>query len=117
MEGKLEKKTRKRLSRKTKEWEESICNHIGKIIDNATPMQLAEISLMAGLAWLGYDATKDLRGSLAGVLGYKLATTMGGTPPVSQIAGLAILAYLGLTDMGRIYQESREGGPIWHLYG
>jgi len=32
---------------------------------------------------------------LAGMVGYKLATTPGGTPPVSQIAGLTVLSAIG----------------------
>lgn len=37
--------------------------------------------------------------ALIGPIGYRLATTMGGTPPVSQIAGLAVLAALGVTTL------------------
>ncbi len=74
--------------------------HFGKIIDNTNLQQWFDIGIMGGLALLGWDATDDPRGALIGPIGYKLATTMGGTPPVSQIAGLGILALLGLLETG-----------------
>lgn len=42
-----------------------------------------------------------LRNALIGMLGYRLATTSGGTPPVSQIAGLSILGVIGLVGLGK----------------
>lgn len=42
------------------------------------------------------SATDTLISTLVGPIGLKLATTTGGTPPLSQIAGLATLAALGL---------------------
>jgi len=52
-----------------------------------------------GIAYFGYRAAKHPAGALAGVIGLKLATTMGGTPPVSQIAGLSILGTIGALNV------------------
>lgn len=46
------------------------------------------------------DIPQKLTAAGVGLLGYKLATTMGGTPPASQIAGLGILASIGLIAIG-----------------
>jgi len=80
---------------------DSVMAHVGKIADNSNAQQLADAFVMLTLAAYGVKtayATKQdpLAMALLGPLGYKLATTMGGTPPVSQIAGLGILSGLGV---------------------
>ena len=73
-----------------------IGKHIGKIIDNSSLKDVTDVAMMGALAYLGYEHFKNPAGALIGPLGYKLATTMGGQPPASQIAGLAILGAMGL---------------------
>jgi hypothetical protein len=85
----------KGLLRSSKAWEESIMSHIGKAADNMSLKDWAELALMGGIAYAGYSVG-GIPGLIIGPLGYKLATTMGGTPPVSQIAGLGILGGIGL---------------------
>lgn len=76
--------------------EESTREHIGKLIDNLK-LDPVDVLIYLGLGALSYDAFgKTPAAALVGPIGYKLATTMGGTPPVSQVAGLAILGSLGL---------------------
>ena len=52
-----------------------------------------------GIAYYGYRAANHPSGAVAGIIGLKLATTMGGTPPVSQIAGLSILGAIGALNI------------------
>lgn len=88
---------------------QSIATHIGKMTDNMKLNDWADLGIIAGLAYLSYDVTQDLRGALIGPIGYKLATTMGGTPPLSQIAGLTILAALG---MASFREAGSEGASL-----
>jgi len=74
----------------------NIGDHIGKIIDNSSLKDVSDVAIMGALAYVGYQHFKSPQGALIGPLGYKLATTMGGQPPASQIAGLAILGAMGL---------------------
>ena len=95
MVGKTKKK-KKRPRRHFKFDLERIARHIGKIIDNAKPQDLAEVGIMLGLAYAGYEAFKDWKGLLVGPIGLKLAMAPGGTWHVSQIAGVGMLASLGV---------------------
>lgn len=79
---------------------ERIAIHIGKIIDNTSVKDLAEVGLMASLAYAGYEVWGDWKASLFGPVALKLAQSPGGTPPVSQLAGVAGLSYLGLCFTG-----------------
>lgn len=92
-----QKKPNKGFERTNKEWEQSIAGHIGKFIDGLRVPDVIELILYGGLAYLGYEASgRKPIGLLWGPVSFRLATTMGGTPPVSQIAGLASLGMLGL---------------------
>lgn len=77
---------------------DSIMTHLGLAVDKMKLNDWADLGIIGALAYLGYDLSKDWRGMLIGPIGYKLATTMGGTPPVSQIAGLTTLAVLGIAS-------------------
>jgi hypothetical protein len=88
--------------------------HIGKAADNMTHTQWSELLLYGGLAMASIKAGYELRGkkldlasiptdALVGPIALKLATTMGGSPPVSQIAGLSTLVTLGLASSGWLY--------------
>lgn len=82
---------------------------LDKIMDwlkNQKPKDLAEVALMGGLAVAGYEAFKDWRGALLGPVSLNLATAPAGTPPVSQIAGLAGLSILGVACGGLGYKPS-----------
>jgi hypothetical protein len=128
LEGKVLEKVKRELAvikrkvRKVKEKStfledpfQSALVHLGHFIDNAKPMDWVDAALYVSLAYLGYEAlvthtqdpdTKEVttnhywQSLIVGPVGLKLATTMGGTPPVSQAAGLAILATLGVVGLG-----------------
>lgn len=99
---KRRKKPRKGFTRSKKEWEESAAGHIGKFIDRLRPADIIDLIALLGISYYGYELTHDARGPIVGAIGYKLATTMGGTPPVAQIAGLSILGAMGLTILGKM---------------
>lgn len=84
--------------------ERSVKDHIGKLIDRVEPI---DAFINIGLAYLGYEAFHTWKGALIGPIAYKLATTQGGTPPVSQISGLAILGILGVAAI-----PSATGFPL-----
>lgn len=76
-------------------------DRIQEYLQTLKPSDLIDATAYIGLMYYGYHVTKDIRGSLLGIIGYKLATTMGGTPPVSQIAGLSMLGALGVTAIAQ----------------
>jgi len=57
-----------------------------------------------------------LPNAFVGPIGLKLATTQGGTPPISQISGLIILSALGVATMSGlgILPSARENLQAWH---
>jgi len=57
-----------------------------------------------------------LPNAFVGPIGLKLATTQGGTPPVSQISGLLILSALGLASLSGlgILPSAAENLKAWH---
>lgn len=81
-----------------------ITDHIGKFVDRLDGKDVIDLALASFIAYsgarTGYRLTRTVEGAISGagthLLGLKLATTQGGTPPVSQIAGLAILGVGGL---------------------
>src|SRR5437899_1923927 len=87
---------------------ESGRDHTGRILDNTKLSEFVETSILLGCAYFGARAAQRSfddpdwetvgGGALTGMIGYKLATTFGGTPPVSQIAGLGILGGIGLVN-------------------
>ena len=81
---------------------ESLAIHIGHIIDNASVKDLSELALMAGLAYYGGQVFGYPHGLLAGPVALKLATNPGGGALGSpaQVAGLAMLGYMGLNISG-----------------
>ena len=89
--------------KKQSDQEASISQHIGKLIDRLT----VDDMLMLALGLAGGISTKNWEGVIAGMLGYKLATTDG---IVSQAAGLATLGtigYVGLVNTGFFTGEER----------
>ncbi|TET65060.1 hypothetical protein E3J49_02605 [Candidatus Bathyarchaeota archaeon] len=93
---KRKRKTKLPFWKKTKNPElASLAAHIGKIIDNTSVKDLADLAILGGCAYYGHQILGGA-GALVGAVGYKLSTTMGGSPPVSQIAGLGILASIGV---------------------
>lgn len=88
----------------------SIADHIGKFIDRMSPSDVMDATLLGLLAWAGWetagklggDITSQISGAGIGILGYKLATARTGNAiPVTQGAGLAILAGIGLISLGK----------------
>lgn len=87
---------------------ESLRAHIGKLIDSG---KLGDTAIELGCAYMGYNTAinlygqnfttdKGLLGGVIGMLGYKLATTPGGSAASpAQIAGLGILATIGLVNI------------------
>jgi hypothetical protein len=92
---------------------QSVTSHIGKIIDNSNLRDVADAIIMGALAYLGFETFQDWRGAIVGPVGYKLATTMGGTPPVSQITGLGLLGALGLLTVSKTWVNV---GGVWVPY-
>jgi len=90
---KKKKKPRKGFTRTKKEWEESVAAHIGKIVDNLSGKDIAELALMGGLAYLGYSHLKHPAGLLYGPICLKLAGSMN---LVAGTAGTIGLIGLGL---------------------
>ena len=75
------------------------------------PDKLVEAAAIGGCGYLGYKALNDKwEGAIFGIVGYKLATTMGGTPPLSQISGLGILATIGLLNLATPESMSGNAG-------
>ena len=96
---KAKRKSRKGFKRSNKEWEESLSGHIGRLVDR---LSFDDWLALAIGAVAGY-ATESWEGALTGMIGYKLATTRGGSPPVAQIAGLVTLSGLGLASLAMQY--------------
>lgn len=77
--------------------------------------KLVDVAVLGGLAYAGYKKTDDFYGALASVVGFKLATTPGGTPPVSQVIGCGLLGYQylfsgfgGFGDFGGVLESLKE---------
>ncbi len=96
-------------------WEiaDSAYDHIGDILSNSSPKELAELLPVLFCAYIGFDVG-EVKGAAIALLGYQLSMAEG-TP--SQIAGLAILSSIGLLspavgklipgweDRARIYDD------------
>jgi hypothetical protein len=108
----LVKRHGKGFKRTRQEWENSIADHIGKIIDNLTMDDMIRISV--GL--YGALALRHPFGFLWGSIGYQLTKS-----PSTLVAGsgLATLAILGLAGIPQevwqsIYEESLPEKPEWY---
>lgn len=97
----------KALPKEYRDIAESAINHFGNLIDNTNIHDLIEAAPYIAAFHFGFqsDIRTDLKieeriksGAIA-MIGLKLAVSGGGTPPVSQIAGLAILASIGLVGL------------------
>lgn len=129
------KKLRKKLKEKLKAElsSESLIlsakEHIGKFIDRLTIKDMRRGLATAFCAWIGSEAgaaiddtlQARLVGAGTGILGFELAMCpAGGTPPITQIAGCALLANLGLLTVAPIIPEPYAGAletvsPIFAL--
>lgn len=99
---KRKRKPRKGFSRSKKEWEETIASHIGKAIDRFTIDDFLTIGV--GI-WGGLHMEDPLAGLVAAI-GYRLASRpIGGTPPVAQIAGVSMLAAIGIGGLPMMGEE------------
>jgi len=85
------RKPRKGFTRSRKEWEESLATHIGKVVDNLSGKDLADLALVGGLAYLGYYHLKNPVGLLYGPVCLKLATSMNSTAGIAGTLGLVSL--------------------------
>lgn len=100
---KQSKKNKRKKSKKEPFWKkldpelQSIATHIGHIVDNSNIKDITDLAILIACAYGGYNVWSKVHpdlgigGAITGAVGYKLATTEGGTPPASQIAGLGIL--------------------------
>lgn len=96
-------------------------DHVGRVIDNTRLSEVLDTSILLGCGYFGAkagglgqpnsDTEAVAAGALAGMIGYKLATTFGGTPPASQFAGLAILSTIGAinTNVPTLVQSWIDG--------
>lgn len=88
---------RKGFSRSQKAWEESIATHIGKVIDNATPAQLLDLTAALVSTYYGYKAAEltgakfpdSLKGAGVGLIAYRLARSRNLIAGASGTLGLA----------------------------
>jgi len=90
-------------SKKTKKKPRKVVEKaLAKLVESfkENPDKWFDVGLNAALAYAGYEAFKDWRGALLGPVSLKLAQAGGGTPPISQIAGVAGLAFLGVSFAG-----------------
>lgn len=90
-----------------------IGEHLGKVIDNSTIKDVADIALMLSVGYLGFSRASQPEEAVTAMLGYKLATSEGGSPPVSQIVGCGLLGYqfIGLpyaAQQAQVLQEATE---------
>jgi hypothetical protein len=83
---------------------DSLAMHAGKLLDRMSLDDL--ISVGVGL-WGGLWTNNPL-GFATGLLGYRLARTEGGMPPVSQMAGLAMLAFTGIIPVLPAFGDAIE---------
>lgn len=87
-----------------------VTDHIGHVIDNSKVSDFIDVAIYGGLAYVGADVYKDIRGALIGPIGLKLAQSGN---IVSGAAGLAILGVLGLSVVaptGEIAKPVQEEG-------
>lgn len=72
----------------------SISDHIGKLIDNSNVKDVADIAIMGGLAYVGYNRTKRIEGALLGPVSYKVAQSMNLAAGIAGVSGLIFLGAL-----------------------
>lgn len=101
-------------------------DHLGRTTDNS---QIMDLVVDAGCGYFGARAANNVRalaggsaspedifaGIVIGLLGRRLATAFGGTPPVAQIAGLSILGSIGLIDVAPSISQNLDAlgfGPL-----
>lgn len=111
------KRGRKAFWKKSPEIER-VSDHIGRAIDR---LPVVDTILNIGLAYLGYELTKDWKGALIGPIALKLATANN---IVAGGAGIATLAFLGLTGGGALEivksqwqmeeEALRSGEPLYN---
>lgn len=95
----MAKKSKKKLQKGRQKLKKGL--HVFKDwLQKQNPKDLAEVAIMVGLAYAGYETFKDWRGALLGPVSLKLAQTSGGTLSPSQIAGIAGLSLLGVAIAG-----------------
>jgi len=99
---KPKKKNLKKLGKKAEKLLTRFKKRFPELIQNTTAKDWAELAIMGAVGILGWDTFKDWKGGVFGVVSYKMATTPGGTPPVSQVVGVAGLATIGVCSL---YQE------------
>jgi len=85
-----------------------ITDHAGHIIDNSNVSQLVEALLYLGTAYVGVEATGDIRGALIGPIGLKLASSMN---LAAGTAGVLVLTTLGLLTISKI--SPTAVAPTW----
>lgn len=81
MVSKTSSKNRKKILTEVKDWFKD------RSIDDLIAM---------GVGVWAWKHSGEPASALAGMVGYKLARTEGGAPPISQISGLAVLSAIGL---------------------
>ena len=87
---------KQKLEKAKLKWEKSPFSKVAKFAEKIKPHEWTDLAINIGLAYAGYDATKSWQGALLGPVSLKLAQAPGGTPPISQITGVAGLVMLGI---------------------
>jgi len=93
MENERSSEARVRAKQAMQKLEDKFDILLDKLFRNIDP---SDAAVYLGVAGIGYQTFGDWRGAVYGMVSLKLATAPGGTPPVSQVAGLAGLAALGI---------------------
>lgn len=88
-------KKKKKKARKPRELAKKGLDVFMDWLKKQKPKDLAELALMGGLAYAGYERWKHWKGAIIGPVSLKLALAPGGTWHVSQLAGLAGLVNIG----------------------
>lgn len=94
---------------KLKKIQEKSSEFIHKILNDTKNLPaLLDSAILFGCGLAGYEATKDYKGALAGMVSYKLATTEG---TISQGAGLIGLTIIGMAFTTKGVTPAIEGVP------
>jgi len=109
LSAKPKHKITKGLPADIRELADSGIDHLGTMLDNMKVSDWVDAAPYLAVAYLGYQAKNDPRDAAIAMVGLKLATSMGGTPPISQITGLAILSgMLIIPPLTNAYSEWAE---------
>lgn len=89
--------------------EESLKEHLGRIIDRVDPIDAA---LYGGLYAIGYDIFKDARAAMLGPISLRLATSPNEIAAASGLIGLASLGVIGTLGLTNLVEAIKGGADF-----